>query len=180
VRSVILFQLDFLFRREELRFQLRSWQVNAVAELPKLRFFLSHFPPHRTSPKRIGPRAAPKSSCGAAPLVNAIRSSAMDAAASRRMMNTTTGLASGAVAAPVVGRPSPSCRGFRSLTRITVWWRAVRRCGGALRSTALGKRQRLRSKILIVSPILPHFDAGRAAWTARIRPVLFSAKRSPA
>jgi len=28
-RRVILFQVDFCFRRKELRFRLRSWQVNA-------------------------------------------------------------------------------------------------------------------------------------------------------
>ncbi len=146
----------------------------------ELRFCLSHFPSRRTSSKRSGPRVAPKLSCGDAPLVNAIPSSAMDAAASRPMMSITTGLASVAVTAPVAGRPSPSCRGFRSLTRITACWLAVRRCGGALWSTAPGKRQRLRSKTLTVCPIPPRSAAGRAAWTAPNRPFPFSAKRSPA
>jgi hypothetical protein len=71
------------------------------AEPNELRFCLSHFPSRRTSSKSIGPRAAPKSSCGDAPLVNAIRSSAMDAAASRRTTSITTGLTSAMVAAPV-------------------------------------------------------------------------------
>jgi len=86
----------------------------------ELRFFLSHFLPRRTSSKRIGPRAVPRSFCGDAPLANTIRSSATDGAASRRTMSITTGLASGAVAAPVVGKPSPSCRYFLFLTRTTV------------------------------------------------------------
>ena len=86
----------------------------------ELRFCLSHFPSLRTSSKRIGPRAAPKSSCGAAPLVNAIRSSATDAAVSRRTMNTTIGSASVAAAAPVAGRPSHFFRCFHSLTPTTV------------------------------------------------------------
>src|SRR5947208_13373068 len=80
---------------------------------------LSHFLSRRTSVKRIGPRAAPKSSCGDAPLVNAIRLSAMDTAANRRTMNTMIGSRSGAVAATVAERPSPSCRCFLSLTPST-------------------------------------------------------------
>ena len=44
-------------------------------------------------------------------------------------MSITTGLGSGAVAATVAGRPSPSCRCFLSLTRTTACWLAVRRCG---------------------------------------------------
>jgi hypothetical protein len=110
----------FCFRREELRFRLRSWRVDAGGQSPDaLRFCLSHFPSRRTSSKRIGPRAAPESSCGDARFVSAIRSSATDAAASKRMMNTTIGSGFGAVAVPVAGRPSPSCRGFRFLTHIT-------------------------------------------------------------
>src|SRR5262249_11404884 len=41
----------------------------------------------------------------------------MDAAASRHTTSITTGLASAAAAVLVAGRPSPSCRGFRFLTR---------------------------------------------------------------
>jgi hypothetical protein len=33
-RSVILFQLEFVFRRKELRFRLRSWRVNAEGRAP--------------------------------------------------------------------------------------------------------------------------------------------------
>jgi len=146
----------------------------------KLRFRLSHFLPRRTSSKRSGPRTARKSSCGDARFVNAIRSSAMDAAASRPTMNTTTGSGSVAVAAPVAGRPSPSSRCFLSLTLITVCWRAVRHCDGALWSTIPGKKPRLRSKTRIVCPILPRFVAGPTDWTAPNRLFLFSAKRSSA
>jgi hypothetical protein len=95
--------------------------------------------------------------------VSAIRSSVTDAAASRRTMRITTGLASVAVAAPVAGRPSPSCRGFRSLTRATACWLVVRHGGGALWSTALGKRRRLRSKTLTACPIPPRSVAGPTA-----------------
>jgi hypothetical protein len=86
----------------------------------------------------------------------------------------------GAVAAPVAGKPSPSCHFFLLLTRTTVYWPAVRRCSGALRSTAPGKRQCLRSKTLIACPILPHFAAGPTGSTAPNRRFPFSAKRSPA
>jgi len=79
----------------------------------------------------------------------------MDAAASRRTMSITTGLGSVAGAATVAGRPSPSCRRFRPLTRTTACWLVPRHCGGVLSSTALGKRQRLRSETLIACPILP-------------------------
>jgi hypothetical protein len=95
-------------------------------------------------------------------------------------MNIMTGLVSVAVAAPVVGGPSPFSRVFRSLTRTTVCWRAVKHCGGAWWSTAPGKRQRLRSQILIACPILLHFAAGPTAWTAPNRHFPFSTKRSPA
>ena len=146
----------------------------------ELRFFLSHFPSPRTSSKRIGPRVVPRSFCGDVPLVNAIRSLVTDAVASRRTMNTTTGLASGGVAAPVAGKPLPSCRSFLFLTHTTVCWLAVRRCGSASRSTAPGKRPCLRSKIRIACPILAHFAAGPTDWTALSQSFLFFAKRSPA
>ena len=98
----------------------RSWQVKPGQSSNEVRFSLSHFPHCRTSSKRIGPRVAPRLFCGDVPLVKVIRSSATDAVASKRMMNITIGLASVAVAAPVAGRLSPSCRVFHSLTRSTV------------------------------------------------------------
>jgi hypothetical protein len=39
----------------------------------------------------------------------------------------------------IAGRPSPSFRCSLFLTRITAWWRVVRRCCGALWSTAPGR-----------------------------------------
>ena len=172
--------VGFCFRRKELRFRLRSWQVKPGQSSNELRFFLSHFPCRRTSSKRIGPRVAPRSFCGDVPLVNAIRLSATDAASNRRTMNTTTGSGSVAVAAPVAGKPSPSFHCFLSLTPITACRLVARHCGGALRSIAPGKRQCLRSKILIACLILPHFAAGPTDWTALSQPFLFFAKRSPA
>jgi len=144
------------------------------------RFCLSHFPSRRTSSKGNGPRAAPRLFCGDVPLAKSIRSSATDAAASRRTMNTTTGLTSVAVAAPVAGKPSPFSRFFLRLIRITVCWRAVRLCGGALWSTAPGKRHHRCSRTLTVCLILPHFAAGPTAWTVPNRHFPFSTKRSPA
>ena len=95
-------------------------------------------------------------------------------------MNITTGLAFVVAAAPVAGKPSPSFHCFLSLTPITACRLVARHCGGALRSIAPGKRQCLRSKILIACPILPHFAAGPTDWTAPNRLFPFSAKRSPA
>ena len=146
----------------------------------EVRFSLSHFPSRRTSSKPIGLQAVPRLFCGNAPFVNAIRSSVTDAAASRRTMSITTGLASVAVAAPVAGRPSPSCRGFRSLTRATAYWLVVRHGGGVWWSTAPGKRQGLRSKTLIGCPIPPRSVAGPRAWTPPSQRLPFCVKPSPA
>ena len=135
------------------------------------------FRPATQARNRLRARVASKLSCADAPLVNAIPSSVMDAGASSPTMNTTTGSASGAVAAPAAGRPSPFFHCFLSLTPTTVCWRALRHCDGALWSTAPGKRPRLRSKTRIAYPILPRFAAGAAAPN-RLFP--FSTKRSSA
>ena len=136
---------DFLFRGRA-PFRFRSWRLNAGAELNEARFSISHFPSRRTSDWAV--------SCAEAilrryPFANAIRSSVTDAAASRRTMSITTGLASVAVPVLVAGRPSPSRRGFHSLTRATARWLVVRHYGGVLWSTAAGKRRGPRSKTLI-------------------------------
>ena len=164
---------------EELRFRRRSWQVNVPKQSSnKIRFSLSHFPFRRTSWKRIGPPAVSRPFCGNARFVSTIRSSAMDAAASRHTTNITIGLPSAAAAAPVAGRLSPSCRGFRSRTPITACWRVARRCGGALWSTTPGSRPRLRSKTQTACPIPPRSDVGRSAWIAPNRGFPFTSKRS--
>jgi len=86
----------------------------------EVRFCLSHFPSPRTSCSRpIGQRAAPTPCCGDAQFVNAIRSSAMDAAASRRTMSITIGSASGVVAALGVERHSHFSHCFLCRTRTT-------------------------------------------------------------
>ena len=144
----------------------------------RVRFSLSHFPSRRTSWKPSGPPAVPMPFCGNAPFVSAIRSSAMDAAASRHTTRITTGLTSAVAAAPVAGRPSPSCRGFRCLTRITACWLVARHCGGALWITTLGNRPRRLSKTRIACPIRPRSAVGRVAWTVPNRGFLFSARRS--
>ena len=144
----------------------------------ELRFFLSHFPPRRTSSKPTGPRSAPPLSCGDVLSVSAIQSSAMGAAASRRTINITTGLGSGAVTALGATRPSLSSRRFLCLTRTIACWLVAKPCGGAWRSTALGKRRRLRSKTPIAYPTPPRSAAGPRAWTPLQQPVPFYAKRS--
>lgn len=131
----------------------------------ELRFFLSHFLRCRTSSKLIGPETATRS-CGDALHVNGIRLSAMAAAASRRTMSITIGLASVAVAAQFAGRPSLSSHCFLSLTRITPCWRAVRHCDGAWWNAAPGKTRCLHSKTLTACPMLLQSAAGRAAWIA--------------
>ena len=146
----------------------------------ELRFFLSHFPPPCTSSKPTGPQTAPRSSCGAAPCVSAIRSSAMAAAASRRTTNITTGSGSGGVAAPIAGRPSPFCRCFLCLTPTTACWLAVRRYDGVGRSTAPRKTRHPRSTTPIASPIPPRSAAGRAVWILPSLPLPFCARRWPA
>ena len=172
--------MGFSLQEEELCFRLRSWQVKPGQSSRRVRFCLSHFPSRRTSWKRIGPPAVRRLFCGNAPFVSTIRSSVMDAAASRHMTSITTGLAFAAAAAPAVGRPSPSCRAFRCLTLITACWLVARHCGGALWSTTAGNRPRRRSKTLTGCPIPRRSAVGRAAWTPPNRPFPFSAERSPA
>jgi hypothetical protein len=81
----------------------------------------------------------------------------------KQAINITTGLASGAATAPAAVRALLSSRRFLSLTPTIACWLVAKPCGGALRSTALGKRRRLRSRTLMASPIPPHSAAGPAA-----------------
>ena len=141
--------------------------------------FYPTFRPPCTSSKPTGPQTAPRSSCGAAPCVSAIRSSAMAAAASRRTTNITTGSGSGGVAAPIAGRPSPFCRCFLCLTPTTACWLAVRRYDGVGRSTAPRKTRHPRSTTPIASPIPPRSAAGRAVWILPSLPLPFCARRWP-
>ena len=170
---------DSIFREEELRFGRRSWQVNVPRQSSnKIRFSLSHFPCRCTSWKPIGRPVVPGPFCGNAPFVSTIRSSAMDAAASRHTTSITTGLTSAVAAAPIAGRPSPSCRGFHFRTPITACWLVARHCGGTLWSTTPGNRPRLCSKTQTACPIPPRSDVGRSAWIAPNRGFPFTSKRS--
>ena len=136
-----------------------------MAEPHRLRLSLSHFLCHRTSLKRSGRRTATKS-CGDARYVNGSRSSATDAAASRRTISIMIGLRFAAVAARCVERPSLSCHCFLSRIRITACCRVGMRCGADLQNTAPGKKQRLCLRTRIAYPILPHCVVGRRGWTA--------------
>jgi len=178
--ALFSFSWHFLFRRRGSASGSDLGGSTPGQSLDKLRFFLSHFLPRRTSSKPTGPRSAPTLSCGDVLSVSAIQSSAMGAAASRRTINITTGLGSGAVTALIATRPSLSSRRFLCLTRTIAGWPVAKPCGGALRSIALGKRRRLRSKTRIACPTPPHSAAGPRAWTPLKQPVPFSAKRSPA
>jgi hypothetical protein len=153
----------FLFRRRGSASGSDLGGSTPGQSLDELRFFLSHFPPRRTSSKPTGPRSAPTLSCGDVLCVRAIQSSAMGAAASRRTINITTGLGSGAATVLVATRPSLSSRPFLSLTRTIACWLVAKPCGGALRSIALGKRRRLRSKTRIACPTPPQSGAGPRA-----------------
>ena len=141
--------------------QILAGQRRETQSPDEPRFCLSHFPSRRTSWKRSGPRVAPKLSCADAPLVNAIPSSAMDAGASRPTMNTRTGSASVAVAAPLAGRLSRFFRCFLSLTP-TRFAGALSGIATALfgalllgRGHAYAQRPESRSRFFHASPLGP-------------------------
>ena len=144
------------------------------------RFFLSHFLPRQTRSKPIGLVMTRRSCCGDARFANVTPSSVTVAAASRRTMNITTGLGSGAAFAQVVARPSPYFPCFLSPTPITAYWLGLRRCGDTSWSTVRGKRQRPRLRTPIGCPIPRPSAVGRSAWTAPNHPLPFDAQRSPA
>ena len=134
----------FLFRRRGPAFGSDLGGSTPGGSPPEQRFSLSHFLPRRTSSKPTGLATARTSCCGDARFVNAIRSSATVAGASRRTMNITTGLGSAAAFVLVAGRPSPFCRRFPFLTPTTACWLAPRRSADTLWSTARGKWRRPR------------------------------------
>jgi hypothetical protein len=126
-----------------------------------------------------GRRTATKLSYAIVRFVTAIRSSAMVAGASRRTTSITTRSGFVGAAASSAERPSPSCRCFHFLIRITACWHAARHCCGALWSTVLGKRQCRSSRIPTANPIPPLFAAGRPALMRTNQLILLSARRSP-
>ena len=127
-----------------------------------------------------GRKALTRSSYADARFVSRIRLLVMVDGASRRTTSITTGSGFAGAAAEAAGRPSPSFRCSLFLTRITVWWRAVRRCSGALWKTALGKRLCRLSRILTACWTRRQCGAGQAAWTALSSRFPFSARPSPA
>jgi len=141
------------------------------------RYFLSHFPPGKTTPMTIGPLAT-RSFRGGAPFVRAIRLSATAAAGSRLMMRPTTGSGSGAATVIPASRALRSFPAFPSLTRTTACWPTARRYAGVLWRAAPGKRRRPWSKILIGSPTLLRSAGGFAGWTVRNPRSLFCAQPS--
>jgi hypothetical protein len=108
----------------------------------EVRSSLSQCPLRRASLPPTGQKTATRSSYADVRFVNGIRSLVMDGAASRHTTSITTGFGFIAAAAPIAGRPLPSFRCFLFLTRISVCWRVARRCCGALRSSAHGRRHR--------------------------------------
>ena len=146
----------------------------------RLRSSLSQLPPRRRSLKPTGQKTATRSFYADARSVNGIRSSVTAAAASRPTTSIMTGFGSIAAAAPIAGRPLLFFLCSLFLTRITVWWRAARRCGCALRNTARGKRLCRTSRILTACRTRRQCGAGRAAWTALSSRFPFSARPSRA
>jgi hypothetical protein len=143
----------------------------------EIRSSLSQFPLGRTVLRPTGQTAATRSFYADARFVSGIRSLVTDGVASRPTTSITTGFGSIAAAAPVVGRPSLSFRCFLFPIRITACWRAARRCGGALWSTARGRRHCRSFKTLTDCLILPRPAAGRAAWTRPSWLIPFSVRR---
>jgi len=145
----------------------------------EIRSSLSQFPWRRTGLRPTGQKTATRSFYADARFANGIRSLVTDGAASRPTTSITTGFRSIAAAAPVVGRPSLSFRCFLFPIRITACWRAARHCGGALWSTARGRRHCPSFKTLIDCLILPLSAAGRAAWTRPSWLIPLSVRPSP-
>ena len=146
----------------------------------RLRSSLSQLPPRRRSLKPTGQKTATRSFYADARSVNGIRSSVTAAAASRPTTSIMTGFGSIAAAAPIAGRPLLFFLCSLFLTRITVWWRAARRCGCALWNTARGKRLCRTSRTPIGCPIPPLSAAGQPVWSFLNRLFPFSARPSPA
>jgi hypothetical protein len=122
---------DWSLRRRSSASGSDLGRSTSVAEPHRLRFSLSHFLRRRTSLKLSGRRTATRS-CGDAQYVNGNRSSATDAAASRRTISIMIGLGSVAVAAPLAGRPSLFYHCLLSPIRTTACCRVVMRCGADL------------------------------------------------
>jgi len=127
-RSALFSCSDWILRRRSSASGSDLGRSTSVAEPHRLRFSLSHFPCRGTSLKLSG-RGTATRSCGDALYVNGSRSSATDAAASRRTISIMIGLRSIVVAAPLAGRPSLFYHCFLSRTRITACWRVAMRCG---------------------------------------------------
>ena len=178
MRSYIFFQVVFFRRRGSGSGQDLGGSTPEGSPL-RLRSSLSQSPSRCTSLQPAGRKAATRSFYADVRFVNTIRSLVMAAAVSRRTTSITTGFGFIAGAAPIAGRPSRSFRCSLFLTLITVWWRAARRCAGALWSTARGRRRCRTSRILTACRPRRQCGAGRAAWTALSSRFPFSARPSP-
>jgi hypothetical protein len=149
-----------LNQEEELRFRLRSWQVDAGAELQPTTIVFIALSALLHKLETDWARDCDKVILRYCPVCKRIPSSATDAAARRRTISITIGLGSVAVSSLVAARPSLSSRCYLCLTRITVCWRTRRHYGDARWNTALGNKWRLCSKTLIRCPILRCWSRG--------------------
>jgi len=179
-RSYIFFQLDFL-QEAGRRFLPASWRIAAGSgPRVRLRSSLSQFRSRRSGLLPAGPKTRTRSSYAGARSVKRIRLLATGAAANRRTTSITIGSGFAVAVVEAAGRRSHSFRCFLSLTRITAFWHAARRCCDALWSSAHGRRHCPSSRILIGCRIRPLSGDGRAAWTVLIRRLPFSTRLFPA
>ena len=163
------------------RFLPASWRIGAGSGTGvRLRSSLFQCRSRWSGLLPVGPKTRTRSSYAAARFVNRIRLSVMAGGANRRTTSITIGSGFAAAVAEAAGRRSHSFRCSLSLTRITAFWHAARRCCDALWSSAHGRRHCPSSRILIGCRIRPLSGDGRADWTVLIRRLPFSARLFPA
>jgi len=142
-KGVILSQSGFYSGGEGPARGFGSWErPTSRAGPPRSRYWLSHFPPHSTTSKLIGPRWGRKSFCAVAQSACRIRSSDMGTGANRLTMSTTIGSGFAAVFATAAAKPSLSCRHFLRPTAITASSLAARRYTATSRKAIAGKTPR--------------------------------------
>lgn len=124
------------------RFLPASWRIAARSGTRvRLRSSLSQYRSRWSGLLPAGPTTRTRSSYADARFVNRIRLLVMGDGASRRTTSITTGSVFGVAAARTVGGRSRFFHCFLFRTPTSACLRAARRCGGASRNTAHGRRQ---------------------------------------
>jgi len=177
----VYFSFSWICSGGGARFLPASWRIGAGSgTLVRLRSSLSQCRSRRNSLLPAGRKARTRSSYADARFVSRIRLLVMGVGASRRTTSIMTGSGFAGAAADAAGRPSPSFHCSLFLTRITVWWRGVRRCSGALWNIARGRRLCYPSRIPTACRTHRQCGAGRVALTALSLRLPFSVRPSPA